>query len=186
MSYYQLVMKRNLGLILNIISILISAFSLIIVNKALNITKEPYLIAIDTNGTRVVSRQDDPIFDTEAISFCRDFVKQMYNFTPSTFHTQIGDATKLLSVKLWKEKESGINQYQARVILEQISLDAQITKILKNSANNFTVLVGTIESNRFAKTERNLKLDLNFSRVQRTPSNPYGLEVISYVENQIK
>lgn len=186
MSYYQLILKRNIGLILNIISILISTSAIFVVNKALNITKEPYLIAIDSNGTRVVSRKDDPIFDTEAIAFCRDFVKKMYNFNPTTFHDQVGSATELLSIKLWDEKKTGIHQYQEIVTKDHISLESSVNKILKNSENVFTVILNTVESNRFAKTERNLKLDLAFSRVQRTQSNPYGLEVTSYAETQIK
>ena len=184
MSYFFLIMKRNLMILMCFASFFLCIFAVFTMKKALTIAQTPTLIAIDQNGTRLISRLDDPIFDTEAANFCREFVKKMYNFTPETFKDNVGAATELLSVRLWDEKQNSILQYKEQVEKNQISLDTKITKIIKASDSLFTVFLSSAETNRYNKIDRNLKLEIEIHRVSRSASNPFGLEVIRYAESQ--
>lgn len=184
MTYFFLVMKRNLMILMSLASFFLCFYAVFMMKKALTIAQTPTLIAIDQNGTRLISRLDDPIFDTEAANFCREFVKKMYNFSPTTFKDNVGAATELLSVKLWEEKQASIVQYKEQVEKNQISLDTKITKIIKASDSLFTVFLNSSETNRFNKIDRSLKLEIEIHRVPRSESNPFGLEVIRYAESQ--
>lgn len=183
MAYYFLVLKRNITLILTALSLILCATAVALMNKALNIAQNPILIAIDTNGTRVVTQIEDPIFDTEVVQFAKLFVNKLYNFTPKTFEENVGYASTFFSVELWKDEEAKVLELMKNVSKEQISMSSSINKIVKNAPLVFSVELATKEITRLNTLDKNISLKLYLARVSRSKTNPYGIEVIRYEEN---
>ena len=183
MNYFYLVLKRNLLLTLTATSLLLCTFSVISMRQALAIAQKPILIGIDSNGTRIIARADDPIFDTEAVQFSKLFVNKLYNFTPQNFMDNVGFASTFFSITLWEQEEAKFLELMKNVEKEQISMKTNIDKITKNSDSEYTILMNNNEVTRLNSNIRNLSLKLYIRRIERNKTNPYGLEVIRYEEN---
>lgn len=183
MAYFYLVLKRNITLLMTALSLLLCGTAIIFMNRALRIAQNPILIAIDGNGTRVVTNTEDPIFDTEVVQFAKLFVNKLYNFTPKSFEENVGYASTFFSVELWKDEESKVLDLMKNVEKEQITMSSSISKIIKNAPLIFTIELGTKEITRLNTQDKNVSLKLYLERVARTKTNPYGIEVIRYEEN---
>ncbi|HPI40508.1 MAG TPA: hypothetical protein PLJ21_06865 [Pseudobdellovibrionaceae bacterium] len=154
-------------------------------NRAIGIAQNPILIAIDSNGTRVVSKSIDPIFDTEAVQFSKMFISKLYNFTPESFNENVGYASTFFSISLWKEEEQKFLELMKNVEKEKISMSTKLEKIMKNSDSEYSLELNILETTRLNSQLRKVSLKLFIQRTPRTKINPYGIEVNRYEENLI-
>lgn len=183
MAYFFLILKRNLMLTLTALSLCLCLTAVLLMNRAIKIAQNPILIAIDANSTRVISRIDDPIFDTEAVRFAKMFVSKLYNFKPQTFEENVGFASSFFSISLWEQEESKMLEHMKNVAKEQISMTGVIQRIVKNSDSEYTIDAKIQEITRLNTQDRNLSLKIFIQRIERTKTNPYGIEVTRYEEN---
>lgn len=186
MNYITLLIKRNVMLVLTSVSVLFCFFSVFQISKALSIANDPLILAIDSNGTRVVRRQDDPIFETEAISFLKFYLKNLYNFTPDDFLRNVGIATSYMSISLWEEEKTKILSQHKQIMENQVSMVSDVRKIFKVSDNEFSSLIVIDEKSRLSTSKRILKLKLLLKKIPRSDLNPYGIEVEGYQDEEIK
>jgi hypothetical protein len=185
MAYLFLFLKRNLMLTMTILSFILCTSAVILVSKALRIAQDPILIAIDANGTRVIARTDDPIFDTEAVHFSRLLVAKLYNFNPQNFRENVDYASTFFSIPLWQEEEQKFLEHIKAATTEQISMTGSIQKITKNSPTEYTIEAIVHEITRLNTQERHVSLKLVLQRVSRSKINPYGIELSSYEETLV-
>ena len=150
--------------------------------KTLRQSKTPLIIAIDANGARLVSEPTDPIFKTEAIAFIRKFFFNSYNFDSTNFIRRVGLATTFMSEDLWKRKQQEILDLKTKVEREQIQLQTDILKITQDEQGLYHVLLDVKETNRLNQQSHQIRATVQLTKVDRTPNNPYGLEVASYEE----
>lgn len=183
MPYFFLIFKRNLLLILTAASLALCATAVVLMNMAIKISQDPILIAIDSNGTRVISKSDDPIFDTEAVQFAKMFVGKIYNFTPQNVENNMGTASGFISIQLWDEEESKFRRTIEKVQNEQVYMTGTIQRVVKHSQTEYTLYLKTQETTRANVQDRNISLKLYLQRVGRNQVNPYGIEVNRYEEN---
>lgn len=186
MNYYLFLLRKNLAFFLVGISLVIAASALIIVVKTQSLYKEPFLIAIDGNGTRIITRKDDPIFETEVVGFLRNFLENLYNFSPSTFILKVGSASELMSPSLWEQKEAQILELKELVKKQEISTQALVSKISKVSNEQYAAIVFLTENSRLQKVDRTLKILMKVSKVPRSTKNPWGMEMAQYEEQTIQ
>lgn len=182
MSYVMLVFRRNAELFIMGLSVLLCAIALFSLRQALSISQKPLLIAIDSNGTRIVTKKDDPIFETEAVQFIKSFVSHLYNFTPTNFVDQVGEATGLMNVNLWQDEENKILEKKSVVERDQISMVSRIKGIYRKSEFEFNVVINSIEMSRLSRVSRTIQAIVTIQKTQRSEMNPYGLEVTKYDE----
>lgn len=183
MPYFFLILKRNILLLLTAASLVLCATAVALMNKAIKIAQDPILIAIDSNGTRVISKSDDPIFDTEAIQFAKMFVGKIYNFTPQNIADGMNETSGFLSIELWDEEQSKFRSTIDNAIKNQIFMTGSIQRVVKHSQTEYTIYLKNQETTRATVQDRNISLKLYLQRVQRTQLNPYGIEVHRYEEN---
>ncbi len=185
-NYITLLIKRNVMLFLTLISFLFCLGSVISMSHALSIANDPLILAIDSNGTRVVRRSDDPIFETEAIQFLKFYLKNLYTFSSLDFLKNVGVATGYMSLDLWeKERSKILGQYEI-ITKDQITSVATIKKIFKEDDTEFVAIISISEKSRLSQEKRLLKLRLQLNKVPRSNFNPYGIEVRGYENEEIK
>lgn len=183
MAYFFLILKRNTMVVLSALSFCLCLTAVFLMSRAIKIAQDPILIAIDSNSTRVISRIDDPIFDTEAVQFAKMFVSKLYNFTPNSFEENVGYASTFFSVSLWEQEEAKIQENQKAIATDQISLEGTIQRIVKNSDSEYTIDIKTREITRLNTQDRSISLKIFLERTKRSKINPYGIEVTRYEEN---
>ena len=182
----QEILKRNLQFLMFVGLSLFCLASGALSISALLKNDKTMIIAIDANGTRIVTETLDPIYKTEAISFIQKFFFNTYNFEASNFFKRIGYATTVMSEDLWKRKESEILDLKARVERDHISLSGQVQRLTQSEDGTYHALIHLQEQNRLAQNEHQLKVSLRLKKVPRTQENPYGLEVDSYEETLVR
>ena len=176
------VLKRNFQLLLVSIAIISSVMATIYTTMTLNKLKNPILIAIDTNGTRLVSRLDDPIFDTEMVQFMRKFFAELYNFDPATFTEHVGGASSMMSEKLWKNQKDKLLKLKSEVAKNEIHLEGFLRKLTKTTQGQYMALIATKQTSRLQNSEQELIVEFQVARTTRNEINPWGLEIIKYEE----
>lgn len=181
-NYYWIVIKRNLHIILTTVTLVVCAFAIIESHYVRLKSEKALIIAIDNNGTRIVSRQDDPIFETEIIQFAKMFLGLIYNFEANTFIRNVGQASGYMSIKLWEGKANEILALSKSVKDQNIALKGTIQSISALSDNSYLAVVATQESTRMQSLEKKIEVSFELSRVQRSEINPWGIEVTRYEE----
>lgn len=190
MSSYKIYLTQSKVKEWILISVLI--FSLVITFiYALSKKSETTLIAIDQNGTRVITTEDDPIFKTEIINFLRTFVSLSYNFDQDTFAENAGKYSDLLSLELWNQKKNDVVRAAENIKKEPMQLSTIIKKISKekNKDNEDIYNVYTEQTiTRRARTDKvNYIVSLQVQKIdKRTKENPYGFEITSLEEKRIE
>lgn len=180
--YAQEMIKRHIQFYLFLGLSFLILVTIIINLKAISKSNKPYLIAIDSNGTRIVQDLTDPIYKTEALTFIQKFLANVYNFNHENFMKRIGPATSMMSEALWKQKRDQILSLKSKVESEEISLTSQITKITKGENEIYHALIDSTEKSRLNTHIRKIKVSLKLVKTKRTHENPTGLEVDSYEE----
>lgn len=184
--YAQEILKRNIEF-----ALFTALSAMFLVSMALNMkvllkNKEPLLIAIDGNGTRIVQEAQDPIFKTEAVSFIQNFIVNSYNFNHDNFMQRIGLATTMMSDALWKSKRTSILDLKKKVEADEISVAGEIERISRDEHGNYHILVKAQEKSRLSIQDRKLKILVGIKAVPRSQNNPWGMEVDSYEESIIR
>lgn len=182
----QEIFKRNLQFILFIAMALVCTVSSILSFRAISKSNHPIIIGIDTNGTRIVTEANDPIYKTEAVAFIQKFFFNAYNFNSQNFFKRLGYATTLMSEELWKKKESEIIDLKSKVQRDSIEISGQVVKVTMDDSGSYHGLVQIKEKNRLNEQEHQVVVSVKLKSVPRTSENPFGLEVDSYEESVVR
>ena len=182
----QEIIKRNIQFILFILMAFISTMTAILSLRTMNQAKKPIIIGIDSNGTRIISELNDPIYKTEAIAFIQKFFFNAYNFDSINFYKRLGFATTMMSEELWKKKSSEIIDLKSKVERDNIVLSSEVLKLTKDEDNTYRGLVQIKEKTRLNQQDHQVIVSLKLKSVPRTAENPFGLEVDSYEESIVR
>lgn len=180
------ILKRNTQFILFIATATLCLISVVVNLKVLSKSNRPMIIGIDTNGTRMVTDQADPIYKTEAVAFIQKFVFNVYNFDAENFMKRIGLTTTMMSEDLWKAKRSEILDLKNKVERDNIHISGQIQRMTLDEAGIYHGLVLVKERSRMNEQDHRIEVSIKLKTVPRTQDNPYGLEVDSYEEAPIR
>lgn len=182
----QEIFKRNIQFILFILVATLCLVSSAIGIKAIYGSKQPIIIAIDSNGSRIVTDLNDPIYKTEAIAFVQKFLFNVYNFDSANFIKRIGFATSLMSEELWKKKESEILDLKSKIERDNIAISGLVIKMSRDDEGTYHAIVKATERTRLNEQEHQIEVALKLKSVSRNQDNPSGLEVDSYEESIIR
>lgn len=182
----QEILKRNIQFIVFMAMALICLIAVVVNLKVLGGLSQPLIIGIDTNGTRIVTSQNDPIYKTEAVSFIRKFLFSIYNFDSENFMRRMGLTTTMMSEDLWKTKKSEILDLKNRIERDNIQLTGEIQKMTLDESGVYHGLILVKERSRLNEQSHRISVALKLKSVPRTSDNPYGLEVDSYEEAALR
>lgn len=183
MGYFGTLIKKHLAMGLLLFSLICWAMTTTVL--ALTASNETVLIGIDKNGTRVITAQDDPLFKTEVVNFLTRFVALLYNFDANSFVDNVGSASDLMTVQLWQKEKDKTIKLGDLVKREQISHSAIVQKISKTSGK-YQVLIETNQMMRMKNHKQAVKLEIELQQVERSPRNPWGMEVANLVESKVQ
>lgn len=176
----QEILKRNFQFLIFLGMSILCLLSLIATTAVL-LKAKPQIIAIDTNGTRFVTDQNDPVYKSEKTSFIQKFIANIYNFNSENFMKKIGVATTMMSEELWGRKRNEILDLKSRVERDDISLSSSIEKLsLEDDA--YFGLISIREKNRFHEKNHKIKVKMTLKVITRSKENPAGLEIDGYEE----
>lgn len=180
------IFKRNSQFILFIATAVLCLVSVVVNLRVLAKSSRSLIIGIDSNGTRIVTDQADPIYKTEAVAFIQKFLFNVYNFDPENFMKRLGLATTMMSDDLWKSKRSEILDLKNKVERDAIQITGQVQKITFDELGVYHGLVFVKERSRMNEQDHRIGVSIKLKVVPRTQDNPYGLEVDSYEEAPIR
>lgn len=183
MSYLAAVLRRNLLLFLLFLAL--GTLSTVSTYVALTRSDKIILIGIDGNGTRVISKDEDPLFKTEVVNFVRGFVALMYNFDPTSYQKNVGDASNLMSTKLFEQDKDKLIKLGQEVEKVQIQSSATLMHLVKNNDGSYGATIRSIENRRLSSIERKLKLNISILKTKRTEANPWGMEIDGLTEEKL-
>jgi hypothetical protein len=149
-------------------------------------TPAPIIIAIDANGTRIVTQVEDPIFRTEVVKFIQTFLEESFNFSAETFSKNVGEATNLMSETYWQSSRGKVMELKGFVESKGLSYSSVIERISRVDEDHFQALLGVEESSRLQKRNYKLLLDLRIKSAKRTRINPWGMEVDDVQEKHLE
>jgi hypothetical protein len=181
----QEMFKRHFQFITFILLALLNVITIIFVFTSMSDKRDLKIIAIDPNGTRLVTTQEDPIFKTEAIAFIQQFFFSAYNFNQENFFKRVGFITTLMTEELWKKKEQEILALKDKVSRDSIEVSSELQKLTRTEDGKFHGQIKLKEKSRLNVTEHLLQVTISLKAVPRTTQNPFGLEVESYEESLI-
>ena len=153
--------------------------------EALSKKTTTLLIAIDSNGTRVIRTQDDPIFKTEIVQFLRFYLEKAYNFTPQNFSQNVGEATTLMSESLWKQEGENISRLKNMVEDSGLAQLARVERISQISSTHFQSILQIEQKSRLNTQSFKIKVSLQIQNIKRNESNPWGIEVLELKEERL-
>jgi len=182
----QEILKRNTQFLLFIATAVMCLISTIASLRAITKSTHPIIIGIDSNGTRVVTENNDPIFKTEATAFIQKFIFNVYNFNSQNFIKRLGYATSIMSEDLWKRKQSEIMDLKSKIERDAIAISGQIQKLTKDESGTYHALILVHEKSRLNEQDHKIEITLKLKAAPRTQENPSGLEVDSYEEAIIR
>jgi hypothetical protein len=182
----QEILKRNTQFLLFIGMAIMCFISTMASIKAISKSNHPIIIGIDSNGTRIVSEANDPIFKTEATAFIQKFLFNVYNFDSENFIKRIGYATSIMSEDLWKRKQNEILDLKNKIERDSIAISGQIQKLTKDENGTYHALILVHEKSRLNEQDHQIEVSLNLKSTIRNQENPSGLEVDSYEETIIR
>lgn len=185
MNYQLMLIQKHLPTIVLLSGLGFCSLSIFTMFKSHQQLANPTLIAIDENGTRIVDRNTDPIFKTEAVNFVKAFVNEMYNLNPDNCDLKINQFSSLMSHELWKiEQEKLINVAQT-LKRDNISFKSIIRAIDLNADGQYAVTIDLVQSTRGYDEKKIVNLTLKLVKQERTTINPYGIVVESYNEKNL-
>lgn len=183
--HYQEIFKRNVQFLIFIGMAIFCFISLVFSIKAISVSKRPLIIGIDSNGTRVVTDKNDPIYKSEAMTFLKMYLFNVYNFNASNFVQRVGAATSFMSDELWNKKGSEIISLQDKVNRDGIELKGEIQK-MSSDGDFYYALVEVKEKSRVQEREYKIKVKVGIKSSSRSFNSPTGLEVDIYEETPLK
>ena len=175
-------LARNLPGLIGGLAIVLCMVALYESHQSRLISQNPIIIAIDQNGTRLVEKSNDPIFESEVISFSRAFLGNLYNFSPQTFMKNVGYSSGLMAEKLWAREEGRIQNLMNQVKESGITLKSTVEKISELESGKYLALLRTTQTSRLNVENRRISVKFSLVRVPRTPTNPWGIEVSEHEE----
>lgn len=188
MSSYKILLVRKYTIEWLLIAAL--AFCLAITAiYAFSKKSETLIIAIDQNGTRIVTEKDDPIYKVEVMNFIRTFVSLSYNWDQETFTENAGKYSELMSLDLWNQKKSEILRVADELKKEPMQASTMITKITKDKNKDGDDIYKVYTTQTVSRRARTATLKYLFTiqvakTAKRTKENAYGYEVTSIEETK--
>ncbi len=167
-----------LVIILSIYSIGVTVFS--IKNQ-----KELKIIAIDQFGTRLVTEQNDKVYEQEKYDFVKYFIRIYTNYDSENFTQTIGHSTDLMSDDVWNKIESEYKNLKNRVTETKMLQVGEITLLEVDDKNNnlFKAQIEVIQTYRGIQKKIKGEIHLTLNHKLRSDLNPHGWEVVGLYES---
>jgi hypothetical protein len=187
MKYIRLLIERNLILILAIASLIMCLISFSVLFRAIRLNEKPVIIAIDLSGrAHLVTKEEDPLMDKDAIQFVRDYFSNKYNVSSETFEKNYRFVTNHMGSKLWEREKGNVSLLREKMSNNQLNIEGFLEKISKEKDGIFVAEISLTASERIGKVKHKVEATVVLSKTNRTSTNPEGIEVIEYVEKIIE
>lgn len=164
---------------------ILSIYSFGITVYAIRNQKEFKIIAIDNFGTRLVTDQNDKVFEQEKYEFVRYFIRLYTNYDSENFTQTIGHSTDLMSDEVWVQIENEYKLLKNRVHETKMHQVSEITQLEVDDKNdlNFKANIEGKQIYRGIQKEVKGEIHLTLKQKERTDLNPYGWEVVQIYES---
>lgn len=183
MKFLKLMIERNLILILAILSLFMCLVSFVVLIRAIRLNEKPVIIAVDLSGrAHLVTKEEDPLMDKDAIQFVRDYFANKYNVSRETFEKNYRFVTNHMGSKLWERERNNINSLKEKLSSNQLIIEGFLEKISKENDGIFVAEVSLVANERIGKIKHKVEVTVVLSKTARTSTNPEGIEVTEYVE----
>lgn len=163
---------------------LLFIYSIGITIYALNNKSELKIIAIDQLGTRLVTDQNDKIYEQEKYEFVKYFIRLYTNYDSENFTTTIGHTTDLMSDGVWSKIEAEYKSLKTRVLETKMNQVSEIKRLEMDDANinHFKAQVISIQNYRGVQKQIKGEIQITLSKKTRSELNPHGWEVVGLYE----
>lgn len=164
---------------------LLSIYSIGITIYAIKNQSELKIIAIDKFGTRLVTEQNDKVYEQEKYEFIKYFIRIYTNYDSENFTQTIGHSTDLMSDEVWNKIEGDYKDLKKRVSETKMIQVSEITKLEVDDKNN-NLFKAQIESTQtYRGIQRKIKgeIQITIKLKERSELNPHGWEVVSMYES---
>jgi len=164
---------------------LLSVYSFGVTVYAVKNQKELKIIAIDQFGTRLVTEQNDKIYEQEKYEFVKHFIRIYTNYDSENFTQTIGHSTDLMNDDVWNKIESEYKSLKDRVKETKMHQVSEITKLEVDdkNQNNFKAYVESTQSYRGIQKKVKGEIQLTLNQKERSELNPHGWEVVGLYES---
>ena len=163
---------------------ILSIYSLGITIYAIKNQRELKIIAIDQFGTRLVTEQNDKIYEQEKYEFVKYFIRIYTNYDSENFTQTIGHSTDLMSDDVWSKIEAEYKSLKARVQETKMHQFSEITRLEMDdkNPNTFKAQVESTQSYRGIQKKVKGEIQLTLIKKERSELNPHGWEVAGLFE----
>ncbi|MFN3453756.1 MAG: hypothetical protein ACK41T_02275 [Pseudobdellovibrio sp.] len=159
-------------------------YSLGITVYAIKNQRELKIIAIDQFGTRLVTEQNDKIFEQEKYEFVKYFIRLYTNYDSENFTQTIGHSTDLMSDDVWSKIEAEYKSLKNRVQETKMHQISEITRLEMDDKNPnvFKAQIESTQSYRGIQKKVKGEIQLTLIKKDRSELNPHGWEVVGLFE----
>jgi hypothetical protein len=140
------------------------------------------LIALDENGTHLITKADDRLLQLELKNFIQNFISTFYDYDEKSFSEKMNKATDLMSEPLWLSQKENIQKIQKNLQENPLSQTPEIESLDLIGDSKIEALVGLKVTSRLREEKVFLKVTLEFKKHERSLQNPWGYEVINIYE----
>jgi len=163
---------------------ILSIYSVGITIYAIKNQRELKIIAIDQFGTRLVTEQNDKIYEQEKYEFVKYFIRIYTNYDSENFTQTIGHSTDLMSDDVWSKIEAEYKSLKARVQETKMHQFSEITRLEMDdkNPNTFKAQVESTQSYRGIQKKVKGEIQLTLIKKERSELNPHGWEVAGLFE----
>ncbi len=163
---------------------ILSIYSVGITIYAIHNQRELKIIAIDQFGTRLVTEQNDKIYEQEKYEFVKYFIRIYTNYDSENFTQTIGHSTDLMSDDVWSKIEAEYKSLKARVTETKMHQFSEITRLEMDDKNPnvFKAQIESTQSYRGIQKKVKGEIQLTLIKKERSDLNPHGWEVVGLFE----
>ena len=163
---------------------ILSIYSVGITIYAIKNQRELKIIAIDQFGTRLVTEQNDKIYEQEKYEFVKYFIRIYTNYDSENFTQTIGHSTDLMSDDVWSKIEAEYKSLKARVQETKMHQFSEIKRLEMDDKNPdvFKAQIESTQSYRGIQKKIKGEIQLTLIKKERSDLNPHGWEVVGLFE----
>lgn len=147
--------------------------------------REVLAIYVGEKETRLITSDKDPILQKELVNFVKNFVEKYYSYSNHNIRENMELATDLMSEKLFRKKQSEINESVSKVLAREYSQKARLRKLTKKDNGTYEAVIDIKGKAKMSSFESKYGVEFVIQRTQRTKNNKYGLEIAYVKENRI-
>jgi hypothetical protein len=143
------------------------------------------LVGLDSNGTRLIVSESDPLLAQERVKFVKEVLFRLYNYDASNYEKQVNSAGDLMSDSGWKEEEKDAKRIALQMKDHPLRAEARLIDLRELDENNFEADLSIYVTDRLIVHEIRYRIALTIGSRSRNVDNPYAWEVTAYHENEL-